>query len=292
MQRGKLSVMVNPAGTVYNPVSVVNTLDGITEGKIFTRSDLHFHDGMWLSFNHYSDFSSEDPDIALDKINSKRVEASAFLKQAGYLFITFGTARVFRWKQNGLIVSNCHKIPSDRFNHELLSVHEIEDIWIRQLDKLSMLYPNLKIIFTISPVRHLKDGAHGNQVSKSVLFLAVERLLGHSSGPLYFPAYEILMDDLRDYRFYDDDMVHPSGTALNYIWDLFSESFIDSDALKIWKEVEKITKACSHRFLTDSKTKKQAFARKMLIHISDMENRMPSVDFSDEKNYFLGLVKN
>jgi len=169
-------------------------------------------------------------------------------------------------------------------------VNEIVDIWIRQLDKLSMLYPNLRIIFTISPVRHLKDGAHGNQVSKSVLFLAVERLLDHSSGPLYFPAYEILMDDLRDYRFYDDDMVHPSGTALNYIWDLFAGSFIDRDALKIWKEAGKITIARSHRFLTDSKTKRQAFASKILNHISDIENRMPLVDFSDEKNYFLGLL--
>jgi len=290
MKRGKMSVMVNPAGTVYNPVSVANTLDSITDGRIFTREDLHFHNGLWLSFYHNSDFSSEEPDKTLDRINSNLIEASAFLKRTGYLFITFGTARIFRWQHSGLIVSNCHKIPSDEFSHELLSANEIVDLWIRQLDKLSSLYPGLKVIFTISPVRHLKDGAHGNQVSKSVLFLAVESLLSHSSKPSYFPAYEILMDDLRDYRFYDDDMVHPSATALNYIWDLFSGIYIDGDAIKIWKEAEKITNARNHILRTDSKVKKQEFAGKMLKHISDIENRMPSVDFSEEKDYFLALL--
>ena len=149
-------------------------------------------------------------------------EASLFLKNAGFLFITFGTARIYRWKKTGLVVSNCHKIPSGQFTSELLSVKEIVELWTNQLDRLSELFPNLRVIFTISPVRHLKDGAHGNQVSKSVLFLAVEELLGHSSKPQYFPAYELLMDDLRDYRFYDDDMIHPSDSAINYIWEAFS----------------------------------------------------------------------
>ena len=133
--------MINPAGTVYNPVSVCNTLDSITAGKEFTKDDLHFHDGMWLSFYHYTDFSSEDPDKTLDKINSRLKEASSFLKNCRFLFITFGTARIYRWKKTGLVVSNCHKIPSGQFSSELLSVKEIVDLWTKQLDRLSTLYP-------------------------------------------------------------------------------------------------------------------------------------------------------
>lgn len=290
MERGKMSVMINPAGTVYNPVSVCTTLDSITAGKEFGRDDLYFHDGLWFSFCHYTDFSSEDPDKTLFKINSKLQEASLFLKSTGFLFITFGTARIYRWKKTGLVVSNCHKIPGVQFSAELLSVKEIVDLWTKQLDRLSKLYPDLKVIFTISPVRHLKDGAHGNQISKSVLLLAVEELLSHSSKPQYFPAYELVMDDLRDYRFYDDDMLHPSYSAINYIWEAFAGSCLDASAFKIWNEALKITKARSHRFLTDSISKKKDFAQKVLSHITEIEKKAPGINFSEEKQYFLGLL--
>ena len=290
MEKGKMSIMINPAGTVYNPVSVCNTLDSITAGKEFTKDNLHFHEGIWLSFFHYTDFSSEDPDKSLLKINSKLKEAEFFLKNAGFLFITLGTARIYRWKKTGQVVSNCHKIPSGEFSHELLSVKEIVDLWTSQLDRLSALYPDLKVIFTISPVRHLKDGAHGNQVSKSVLFLAVEELLGHSSKPQYFPAYELLMDDLRDYRFYREDMIHPSDSSINYIWDAFSASYLDAEAVKIWNEAMKITKARHHRFNTDSISKKKDFAQKMLNHISQIEKTVSHIDFSEEQSYFLNLL--
>jgi hypothetical protein len=290
MARGRMSVMVNPAGTVYNPVSVYNTLNSIIDGREFVTEDLHQHDGMWHSFYHYTDFSAEDPHKALEKINRKFTEAALFLKNAGYLIITFGTARCYRWKKTGMIVSNCHKIPSDQFVSELLTVKEISDLWNFELDRLSDLYPGLRVIFTISPVRHLKDGAHGNQVSKSVLFLAVEELLAHPSKPRYFPSYELLMDDLRDYRFYNEDMIHPSESAINYIWDAFSKCYMDDAAIKLWNEALKITKARSHRFLTDSNSKKRDFALKMLSLIADIEKQVPSVNFSDEKNYFLDLL--
>ena len=286
MERGKMSVMVNPAGTVYNPVSVCNTLDDVTSGKVYRKEDLHYHDGMWLSFSHYTEFSSEDPGKTLEKINNRLKEASLFLKKSGFLFITLGTARIYRWRKTGQIVSNCHKIPSAEFSHELLTADEIVGLWTEQLDRLSTLFPNLKVVFTISPVRHLKDGAHGNQVSKSVLFLAVEELLGHPFAPQYFPAYELLMDDLRDYRFYNDDMIHPSGSAINYIWEAFSRCYLDDAALQIWKEALKITKAREHRFNTDSDSGKREFAGKMLKHISDLEKKVPSIDFSGEKGYF------
>jgi hypothetical protein len=245
---------------------------------------------MWLSFFHYTDFSSEDPDKSLLRINSRLKEASLFLKNTGFLFITLGTARIYRWKKTGQVVSNCHKIPSTEFSHELLSVKEIVDLWTKQLDRLSALYPDLKVIFTISPVRHVKDGLHGNQVSKSVLFLAVEELLGHSSRPQYFPAYELLMDDLRDYRFYSDDMIHPSDSAISYLWEAFSTCYLDNVSVKMWNEAFKITKARNHRFNTDSISKKMDFAQKILNHISLIENKFSQIDFSEEKSYFLNLV--
>jgi len=149
----------------------------------------------------------------------------------------------------------------------------------------------LKVVFTISPVRHWKDGAHGNQVSKSVLFLAVEELLNHSVSPQYFPAYELVMDDLRDYRFYNDDMLHPSTTAINYIWDAFSGCYMENKTMNIWNEVVKITKACNHRFNTDSGFKINNFAERMLKQISVIEDKVPLIDLSPERNYFHNLLK-
>jgi hypothetical protein len=288
---GHMPVMINPAGAVFNPVSVCNTLDTITNKKEIFIEDLYFYDGMWLSFNHYTDFSSEDPSDVLDKINRKSKEALDFLQQTRYLFVTLGTARVYTWKGTDLIVSNCHKIPADKFESRILSVDEIISLWIRQLDKLQSLYPQLHIVFTISPVRHWKDGAHGNQVSKSVLFLAVEELLKHKIRPTYFPAYELIMDDLRDYRFYNDDMLHPSDSAVNYIWEAFSRCYLDNNTLNTWKEAVKITKAFNHRINTQSESKRESFAERILKQISELKIRVPDIDFSMEEDYFLKMRK-
>jgi hypothetical protein len=290
MESGKMNVLINPSGTVFNPVSVCTTLDNITSGREFTKDDLCFNDGLWFSYFHYTNFSSEDPGKSLSKINLRLRESSTFLESPGFLFITFGTARIYRHRKSGQIVSNCHKIPSAQFSSELLTVSEIVELWTNQLDRLSLLYPNLKVIFTISPVRHMKDGAHGNQVSKSVLFLAVEELLRHSSSPQYFPAYELVMDDLRDYRFYDDDMIHPSASAINYIWEAFAASYLDNETINIWNDAVKITKSLSHRLNTDSITRKKDFAQNMLSRISQIEKKLSSINFSEEKNYFLSLL--
>lgn len=290
LELGKMPVMINPAGAVYNPISVSNTLDTITSQREFTSEDLYNHGGTYLSFNHYTEFSSDNPSKVLEKINKRSKEAFGFLKSARFLFITFGTARVYKWKETGKIVSNCHKIPSSQFDSELLTVNEIVSLWSGQLDKLKLLFPQLKIVFTISPVRHWKDGAHGNQLSKSILFLAVEELLRHSVSPKYFPAYELMMDDLRDYRFYDEDMLHPSPVAINYIWNSFSASYLENKTMNVWNEVTKITKACNHNLNTDSRNKIEKFADRMLHQISEIESKVPVIDLSSERNYFLNLL--
>ena len=291
MEMGRMPVIINPAGAVYNPVSVCNTLDTIISGRKFTQDDLCFHNGTWLSFYHYTDFSSADPLKVVDRINKKSNEALEFLRNARFLFITFGTARIYRLKKSGVIVSNCHKLPSDQFEQELLTVSDITALWMRQLDTLNTLFPLLKVVFTISPVRHWKDGAHGNQVSKSVLFMAVEELIRHHGSPQYFPAYELVMDDLRDYRFYNNDMFHPSTMAIDYIWEAFSGCYLENKTIKIRNEVVKITKACQHRLNTDSHTKIKDFADRMLKQIRDIEGKVPSIILTSEKNYFLNLTK-
>ena len=290
MLEGKLPVMINPSGTLFNPVSVCDTLDSITAGRHYGIDDLRNIDGTWFSFYHYSDFSSEDPDQVLQKINSMTLKANQFIKSAKFLFITFGTARVYRWKETGLIVSNCHKLPSAGFAEELLKVSGIVELWNRQLDNLKNLFPDLKVIFTVSPVRHWKDGAHGNQVSKSVLFLAIEELLDHPAVHGYFPAYEIIMDDLRDYRFYSTDMIHISETAIDYIWNIFSENYLDTGSLDIWNEIVRITKASNHRLIKDSHAAKKRFAENILQRIDSVTLKVPSVDFSAEREYFNSLA--
>jgi hypothetical protein len=291
MLDGKLPVLINPFGTVYNPQSVSNTIEFIIENKKFSEEDLFKTNGQYISFFHYTDFSSDDPEKCLIRINEMTEKAHAFLSTARFLFITFGTARVFKFRETGEVVSNCHKMPSDLFTRELLTVDYIVDRWKNTLEKLKEFNRQLKVIFTISPVRHWKDGAHGNQVSKSVLFLAVEELIKHPVSPEYFPAYELVMDDLRDYRFYNDDMLHPSVSAVNYIWEAFSGCYLDSKTIELRNEVIKITKAINHRFKSDRGLNVLPFAEQMLRQISEAEAKLPYTDFSAERNYFLNLLQ-
>jgi hypothetical protein len=291
MQLGRMPVMINPAGAVYNPVSVYNNIDMIIRKKEFVHDDLFKHNGIYLSFFHNTEFSSFDSEKVLSKINDKSGDAQKFLASSKYLFITFGTARVYKLKQNGMIVSNCHKIPPDFFITDLLTVDEIVTLWSELLERLNRLYPELKVVFTISPVRHWKDGAHGNQVSKSVLFLAVEELLKLPASPDYFPAYELVMDDLRDYRFYDEDMLHPSSGAVKYIWETFAAAYIESKTYNFWQQAVKITLAAEHHILTDSPSGVAKFAEKMLKDIDTISAKIPSMDLSREKKYFLSLLE-
>ena len=290
MRMCKMPAMINPSGTVYNPVSVFNTLDAIISSKVTSVKDLFYHNKTWLSFFHYTDFTSEDPEILVKRINDSNIKAGEFLSKTKFLFITFGTSRVYRHKESGLIVSNCHKVPNSAFDNELLTVSEIADQWLSLLDRLSSFNPGLRIVFTVSPVRHWKDGAHGNQVSKSVLFLAIEELLKHKSEPEYFPAYELQMDDLRDYRFYADDMLHPSQSAIDYIWGKFSDAYFDKATRELQSQILKITKAMQHRITTESNSSKKAFAESILNLISDFEKRNKEIDFSHEKEYFRKLT--
>lgn len=238
---------INPFGVLYNPMSILNGLNFLMNNKRFCIDDLFEYKSLWHSFSHSSIFSDINSAVCIDKINHRAEIASQFLKNADFLLITFGTAWVFEEKKEGTIVSNCHKLPADHFQRRRLAVNEIVVGYAELLPKLFELNPALKIVFTVSPIRHWKDGAHENTLSKSILLLAVDQLQKQFENVFYFPAFEIQMDDLRDYRFYAADMLHPSEIAVNYIWEQFSGAFMSDETLQIIKQLEKLAADLMHR---------------------------------------------
>lgn len=243
----KFDVDINPCGIVYNPVSVANTLQILMEGKRFTRNDLLQNGDRWVSFSHHGSFSDRDPLRCLQKMNERLELSSAHFAQTDVLVITWGTAWVYRYRQSGQLVSNCHKFPSASFDRFRLSVEDIVNLYSDLLPRLKESNPHLRVLFTVSPIRHWKDGAHGNQLSKAVLLLAIDELMQRFDFVSYFPSYEIVMDELRDYRFYAEDMLHISPQGVDYIWEKFKGQFFTTETRDFMKRIDKLNKILLHR---------------------------------------------
>ena len=286
---GKLDVMTNPHGTLFNPFSVAGALDRFAASHRYTENDVFLYQNRYMSLDHHTAFSSFDRDVLIERLNDVSRAASEFIRKASFLFVTFGTSYVYNLRESGAIVANCHKLPSLLFERRLADFREIADRWMKTLDRMAELNPALRIWFTVSPVRHLSDGAHANQISKAHLLLAADKLLGHPSVGGYFPAYEIFMDDLRDYRYYAADMVHPSETAIDYIWEKFSSVFLDSPTLRLWNEAARITRAMAHR-ITGDKRETSPFASAMLDRIADLKAKAPFINLTAEETYFRSLL--
>lgn len=279
----KLPVLINPFGVVYNPVSVAKVLNRIVEGKEYAEDDLIQHNNQWLSLDHHTSFSNASRSECLKHINQSLVYANQFWSTAQHLIVTFGTARVYHYRKTGLPVANCHKIPAKEFTHTLLSVSEIVTLWSELINKLIAGKPNLRLIFTVSPVRHWKDGAVGNQISKSTLLLAVSQLVERFPNQVfYFPSYELMMDDLRDYRFYNDDMLHPSPLAISYIWERFKHSLVSDDTHPLMNEIEKIQQAVNHRPFDTNTNEFRKFVADSLHRIDKVKSEKPSINLSNE----------
>ena len=238
---------INPFGVLYNPVSVKNSLELLILNKPFTPKDIFENKSLWQSFAHSSQFTGLSEAECLNNINSRLIASGEFLQKTNVLLITFGTAWVFEEKKSGRVVSNCHKLPSADFERRRLTVNEIVSDYTELIVTLQALCPALNIIFSVSPIRHWKDGAHENNISKSVLLLAIDELQKQHDRVHYFPAYEILLDELRDYRFYAPDMLHPSEVAVDYIWSRFSETYFNDRTLKLKKRLEQLVADRAHR---------------------------------------------
>lgn len=241
------NVCVNPFGIVYNPLSIFQQLSRLTEEHGFQLDDLRAFNGLYHTFEHHSFFSDVDANNALTKMNLSLEQGVNYLKESKFLFITLGTAYAYYLKEGDILVANCHKYPSKHFNKKLLDVSTIVSQFAVVIEQIRRLNPNLIVVFSVSPIRHLADGFVENNISKSTLLLAVSKILESHQGCAYFPAYEIVMDELRDYRFYAEDMVHPNEIAIDYIWHRVKESFFDSSAIQMITEVERLRRDLSHR---------------------------------------------
>ncbi|MEQ2911215.1 GSCFA domain-containing protein [Butyricimonas faecihominis] len=285
----KFDVDVNPCGIIYNPLSVANVLRLIMEGKPFGKDDLRKVGEKWVSLYHHGAFSSTDPEECLRRINERLERATRELRSLDLLVITWGTAWVYKHVGENMVVSNCHKIPSQEFERSRLSVEDIVKEYVELIGRLREINPGLRVLFTVSPIRHWKDGAHGNQLSKATLLLAIDQLREKLDHVYYFPAYEIVLDELRDYRFYADDMLHMSGLTVDYIWERFLYSFITPDVLGLMNQIGRINKGVAHRPFDSHSADYQRLVKKMLAEIAMISHSYPMIDFSAEEERLKSL---
>lgn len=287
MESLRFQTNINPFGVVYNPMSVKKSLDILISSRKYSSNDLNYHNDLWYSWDHHSSFSGVDKEQVLQAINQKIAASSEFLKNAGYLFLSFGTARIYRLISTGNIVCNCHKVPAKEFAQELLHVDEIVQAYEDLIHNLKSFNPRLRIIFTVSPVRHWKDGARGNQVSKSILHLAVQQLIEKLPEETeYFPSYELLIDDLRDYRFFAEDLLHPNELGIQYIWEKFSEQYFDPETVKKISGIQEIIRAAGHRITNRNSESSKDFIKKQKEKLRKLMEEMPYLNWEDLKKVF------
>lgn len=288
----KFHISINPFGVLYNPASISSVLKRILSAKPFSKDELVKHDNLFQSFMHHSSFSSANEEECLNKINNSFSNAVQSLQQTDILLITFGTAYIYRLKTNGDVVANCHKFPAVTFARHRLTVDEIVEDWTEIVELLQSINPLVKIIFTVSPIRHWKDGAHENQISKSILHIAIDELQRiYDRQIYYFPAYEILIDELRDYRFYDNDMMHPAPVAVEYIWTKFNETYFDNHTTGIIKQCQQINRAVNHRPHNINNEKYITFVKQTINQIKQLQLKYPYINFDNEINSLLEKTK-
>jgi hypothetical protein len=282
----KMDAMINPFGVLYNPVSILNSVK-LLSGKIkFSEDELIYDQGEWHSFYHHSDFSHHDKTQVIKKIKDGLELTREFMKKASRVIFTFGTSYVFEFYETGIIASNCHKIDPKQFKRYRLSQAKVSEAIKNTVREVTALNNNCEFILTVSPVRHWKDGAAENQLSKSTLLLAVNETVQNHANSSYFPSYEIMMDDLREYRYYESDLVHPNKIATDYIWEKFSESMMSANCRKIIKDTEAITRARTHRVRNPESEKHKQFMKAALEKIKELQAKYPHIDFTEEEKYF------
>lgn len=247
MRNELFDVTVNPFGPIYNPASVRRAIETVVDRRHVETDELFEHEDSIHSFLFHSRYSAPTRAEALLKMNSSIESAREALKNAGVLIVTLGTTRVFYQSGTSEAVANCHKLPPKTFDEHVLSLDECSHHLKVLTDKARSLNSKLRIIFTVSPLRYLNHGAHANSISKATLLLAVERLMTEKEGIYYFPAFEIMTDDLRDYRFYAEDMKHPSEQAVKYIYGIFSETYYSPSTLELARKCSRLTRRLSHR---------------------------------------------
>lgn len=282
---GKFICEENPFGVLYNPLSIATALRQMMEGRTYDEAspELVEHGGLWHSLMHHGSFSASTREECLTRINERLTKAHTFLPQTRLILITFGTAYVYRHREKGMVVGNCHKLSERSFTRERLATEEIVTEYTALIESLIRMNPDVHLLFTVSPIRHLRDGLHANQLSKATLLLAIDRLCQLMPEQCsYFPAYEIMMDELRDYRFYADDMMHPSPLAIEHIWRHFADIFFPQQTKKFLQAWEEIRQALDHRpFHPEGEAYKQ-FLSQIELRIHRLKEKYPNFDAENE----------
>jgi hypothetical protein len=282
----KFQLVQNPTGIIYNPLSIIECVEYMMDKKKFDESDLQLYNDVWFSFQHHGKFSDTDKGKCLANMNDAISAASEFLIHTDYLFITFGSAYIYTHNETNVVVANCHKLPSSTFTKSLLDIQTIKEIGLKTFERLCNINPRLKIIFTLSPVRHWNDGAIENQISKSILSVAIHEIIKNHSSCYYFPAYELMMDDLRDYRFYAEDMLHPNRIAIDYLWNEFSDSFFETETQNILKDIQKLIDAKNHRPFHKDTSSYKKFKVNMLKQTLELKKKFPFIDLNEFEIFF------
>lgn len=282
----KFRINLNPFGIVFNPLSIHQHIQLLLKDQLFKPEDLFYHQDLWHSFQHHGRFSGPDPILTTKRMNEALTTAREDLLRSQWLVITLGSAFVYEHLATGQVVANNHKLPEGEFRRYMLDADKIVDTLGTTIQQLRKHNAKLNVILSVSPVRHLKDGAAGNQLSKATLVVAAHKIAQQCDYVQYFPAYEIMMDDLRDYRFYDTDMIHPSGVAIDYIWDKFQKAYIDRRVLPIMQQVEEIRLALTHRPFNASTEGHKNFLKRNLVKAMQLKAAYPEMDFEREIAYF------
>ena len=285
MKEAKFNVLQNPNGILYDPLSIGFTLTSYIENKKYTEDDLFFLNELWHSWHHHSVYSGPVKENVLQKINLAQSKAHQYLDEASWLVITTGTAFKY-YLQSGQPVANCHKAPSSFFEKKLLSIEIIRQQLADVIQKLQAFNPKLKIICTVSPVRHIRDGVIENNKSKARLIEATHSLVSEFKNVCYFPAYELIIDVLRDYRFYNDDLVHPTSSATGFVFEKFCSAFVDYKSLQLMAEIKGIVSAMKHKPFHPESDSHEKFRKAQLEKINRITEKFPSLDLAHEISFF------
>jgi hypothetical protein len=282
----KFTVITNPHGILFNPISLAKCIQNCLNGSEADVSFFVERSQVWFSYHHHSQLYATSKLELQTQLNAISKQAQTDLLKSNVLLVTFGSAYVYRHIETQKIVANCHKQVASLFKKELVSVTEIVSTWKTLITLLQQQLPHLKIVFTVSPVKHLKDGLHENNLSKSTLLLSINELIQQTNNCYYFSAYELVNDDLRDYRFYKADMAHPNEQAVNYVWQKFSECYFSGSTLQLNTALEKLHLAYRHKLLQPQSEESKQFKKINLELCLELKKTHPFLNLSKEEQYF------
>lgn len=276
----KFQNSVNPFGIIFNPISIEKLVNRFVNKIEFTEKDIFFHNDLWHCYEVHSELSNPNKEIFLKELNQIIEKSNNQIIDSTHLIITYGTSWVYRNIESNEIVANCHKVPQKQFTKEILSIETIEESIENTITLIQKVNPNCNFIFTVSPVRHIKDGFVENQRSKAHLISAIQGIINSQfTIHNYFSSYEIMMDELRDYRFYAEDMLHPNQTAIDYIWERFSENYISDESQQVMVEVDSIQKSLLHRSFNPNSESHQKFLENLRQKINTLVLKLPHTTF-------------